>query len=78
MVYDSLGSEHFNYNGIVKNSSDFKYPQSIIRSFILISDILDHCTPDPCDNAGDCIDLEDSYVCRCPPNFAGKHCEGML
>ncbi|MRA75949.1 VWA domain-containing protein, partial [Bacillus thuringiensis] len=29
----------------------------------------------PCHNGGTCIDGIDMYWCRCPPGFAGIHCE---
>ena len=35
------------------------------------------CSPNPCLNAGQCVDSDDGYKCECAHGFKGHHCEGM-
>ncbi len=35
----------------------------------------DHCTPNPCDNGGACINDWTGYTCQCAPGFTGTDCE---
>jgi len=33
------------------------------------------CSPNPCMNAGDCVEKGNSYTCNCVPGYTGIHCE---
>ena len=35
----------------------------------------DHCTPNPCQNGGSCVNGWDGYTCSCPAGFSGASCE---
>ena len=34
------------------------------------------CSPNPCLNVGQCLDVDDGYKCECAHGFKGHHCEG--
>ncbi|XP_078697742.1 basement membrane-specific heparan sulfate proteoglycan core protein-like isoform X15 [Branchiostoma floridae x Branchiostoma belcheri] len=36
------------------------------------------CDRAPCQNGATCIQMGDNYVCRCSPQFEGRHCETAL
>eukprot|EP00117_Sycon_ciliatum_P037554 scpid32913/ scgid6063/ Fibropellin-1; Epidermal growth factor-related protein 1; Fibropellin-I; SpEGF I; UEGF-1 len=36
---------------------------------------INECEPNPCLNGGQCQDLVNDFVCRCPPGYTGKNCE---
>jgi len=33
------------------------------------------CLPNPCQNAGDCVEYGTSFICQCKPEFSGDLCE---
>ena len=35
----------------------------------------DHCTPNPCQNGGSCVNGWDGYTCACPAGYSGTSCE---
>lgn len=35
----------------------------------------DQCASNPCQNGGSCEDQFQSYICFCPEEFEGRHCE---
>ena len=39
--------------------------------------LIDYCEVEPCSNGGTCINQpdDDSYVCECPSQYTGRHCE---
>jgi FG-GAP-like repeat/EGF-like domain/TGF-beta propeptide len=38
----------------------------------------DHCTPNPCQNGGSCVNGWDGYTCSCPAGFQGANCETAI
>ena len=36
---------------------------------------IDECQSQPCQNGGACVDVIDSYICNCLPDFTGPNCE---
>ena len=39
------------------------------------ADDIDECAPEPCQNGGQCINMQNAYMCVCPANFMGVNCE---
>jgi EGF-like domain/TGF-beta propeptide len=35
----------------------------------------DHCTPNPCQNGGSCVNGWDGYTCACAAGYSGTNCE---
>lgn len=35
----------------------------------------DHCQSGPCQNGATCVDQINAYICICPVNFEGRHCD---
>ena len=35
---------------------------------------IDECLDSPCLAGGVCVDLQDGYMCRCPPGYSGRRC----
>ena len=46
----------------------------ILHMFDLIIDV-DNCSPNHCQNSGECKDGIDSFTCSCPDGFIGDLCE---
>ena len=44
---------------------------------IFFSDIND-CEPNPCKNAGECVDGVASYTCVCRPGYGGPDCSESM
>ena len=40
----------------------------------LITDETDECSPNPCDNGGNCTDGDNSYSCECADGYKGTDC----
>ena len=40
----------------------------------LLSDILDDCAVQPCQNGGNCTDAVNDYACNCVAGYSGKNC----
>ena len=40
----------------------------------LITDETDECSPNPCDNGGNCTDGDNSYSCECASGYTGTDC----
>ena len=36
---------------------------------------IDDCLSAPCQNGGTCVDGPNHYICECPQNYAGEHCD---
>ena len=43
--------------------------------YLLLSDVNECLEFDICKNGGTCINTQGSYVCNCPLEWTGKHCE---
>ena len=35
----------------------------------------DNCQSNPCDNGGTCHNVNDSYICKCLPEYKGDNCD---
>ena len=33
------------------------------------------CSSDPCNNGGSCIDVDNHFICNCPPGWYGAICD---
>ena len=47
------------------------YHINIVFSFFLD---INECSPNPCENGGNCTDLVNDYNCSCTVGFNGKNC----
>lgn len=47
----------------------------ILDITVMIADIDECKSGNPCKNGGKCINTIGSYKCSCPSGFIGKHCE---
>ncbi|XP_061188652.1 neurogenic locus notch homolog protein 2-like [Saccostrea echinata] len=57
-------------------SAESNYRRSTISRCIRvnITDIVDNCFGDPCQNSGTCVDLTNDYRCQCLSGFTDKNC----
>ncbi len=46
-----------------------------VMSPVSVEVIVDHCTANPCQHSGRCVEQADGYVCLCAPGTSGMHCE---
>lgn len=50
----------------------------IIDIILVLNSILSNeCSPNPCQNGGECVDGFQSYTCVCPPLTAGAQCQTL-
>ena len=43
-------------------------------AFLFVTDI-NECSSDPCRNGGNCTDLINGFICKCPQPWKGKLCQ---
>lgn len=46
-----------------------------VMSQVSVEVMVDHCSANPCQHAGWCVEQVDGYVCLCAPGTTGVHCE---
>lgn len=49
-----------------------------MANLLFVSDNIDQCVSNPCQNSGQCIDGNFMYTCSCLPGYTGKACEKGL
>ena len=61
-------SEHIN--------TEMKLPGNIaILSYIFLLFLVSPCSSSPCLNGGNCTNVGNSFLCKCPCGFKGLRCE---